>query len=406
MPLPDEAVAPLVLRPRHLRHWSCLMSGLALSVFAGVQLTSEGNPSVLGFIALLLWSFGFWNIDYSGTRQILLFPDRITLDKRYGSRTLTLAELKGYRRTDTLWSFVELVPVDAFAKSARISLVAFKGQALDVWLLRLPDLDAAQRTAREAEIGQDLRLGATPEERVARAASLSRRIRLLAIGYAVAAVVLVKFPYPAWLPLLLVLAAPWLALGLLRHPHLGCSLFGSGVQVEQRDRDLGWLLLGPGMAMLDVLSGRIAPLPAVPELLLLARPQLVLEFVLLSSVVWLQGTGERSLAARRVVIATLAAVYAVGTVVIANAVLDRHAAHPQPLWVLDKYRNSHSGGGSYFLVADTRHAGLVGRSVRVANAALYQAAQYGNVVCAYVHPGALGLEWRTVDLCDLSARMP
>src|SRR5215472_6212122 len=168
-------------------------------LIASANKSKAALPPALLLMLLMPLTMGLYVLLGSLRSRLVLTADAIEVYGPFTSSRLERAGIAGRRTIQVKNGTVtELVPSGPGQRSARINAAEFVSDpVLSAWLSSLPDLDARDRAASEAEIEANPEFGQTPEARRAwaeEAGRLAMLFNIVAIAAAVWALVL-RDPY-------------------------------------------------------------------------------------------------------------------------------------------------------------------------------------------------------------------
>ena len=207
--------------------------------FMGDALIDSNNKGRLAFAIIgILMALGGWLLIRSCINtKLTIEDDSITMQTGFGTRTLLLNEIKGYRRVEK--QGLMLVPETEGSKPLKISDSLQQTKEIEAWLQsKYPDLDAVDYAEETNAILADETFGSSEEERQA---TLQSARQIAQVGNAVAFVTLfwtIIYPKPYELCILLLLLLPFVAFyitwkfkGLMRMDEIKKSAYPSVVSL-------------------------------------------------------------------------------------------------------------------------------------------------------------------------------
>jgi hypothetical protein len=405
-PPPPDATYPRTYRmPLWVRFLGslvgCLLAagGLALAALGTlpvVQSPSGPASPVLLLPAAALMCFGAYLLASVARSKVVLTADAIEVHGILSVRRLARDAIAGRRLQ---WANRQqgwlLCPKDTSAKPLRVASSTFRADALyDAWINALPDLDAQEARAAEAEIAADPELGATPAERLARLAAgqrLSKAFNIAAIALAVWGFF---YPYPYAAALLSLAVLPWLTIAVVAR---SAGLYRVGRWRNDVRPVFGPALAAPAVALL---------LRALTDFGVLDWPRTLLfaalAAVVLCSAVMLSDPATRTRPHGALLWFGVACAYGLGTIVLADSTLDRAPGNEYRVQVLGKHM-THGRSTSYYLTLAPWGPVRQVRSVSVPHR-LYSETGVGSAVCIHQGPGSLGIPWYAIRSCGLAPR--
>lgn len=395
LPAVGEAYAcPLVWWGRAL----CVFLALVLLSLAGLfsALLLQGQLpdaqqlpfSLLAVSAALLATYPLL---YAWRCRLTLDADGIELRGAFGARRLALSDVAGRRTLRSQYgTSVQIWPKAPGAKPLRFSPAAMNPDTrFNAWLRSVPDLDQQDRERAQAQVAADPELGGSPEERLQRLASARKSARVLGATAFAAAGWLYLYPQPYGYAVLLAALMPLVAIVIAARSH---GLYRLDTGRNDVRPNIAAALLVPSIAL---------ALRAWQDLGVLDVSQ---------ATAWITGVAALfAFCAWRVTVggslsAALAALfpgacYAIGVVLLGNALLDHAAGEQYRVPVLSQHITHGSRGGtSYYLrLAPWGARGAAG-DVRVGRA-VYQLGAARHLVCVHQRPGALAIRWYLVRGC-------
>lgn len=345
----------------------------------------DGRLVLMGMCAVF-FPFGVYCVAAAFLTRVTLYADALECRGLLRNLRVLRSEIASYRfRNANSITSLELLLTDA-GKIRRISLLFAYDRAFIVWLEGLTNADEAQFQASYEEILEDVTLGDTPEERLARAKVARHWTGVLGIIGTVAVGAALFTSHAVLIVVLLVL--PWLAIELARR-------FGSAVGVVDDAEVSVRGNLFPALSMpafgLVIIALKMSRLE---DWLKIITPTLVAAVAMLVLLAWIAPKMLRY-PGKLVVIGLCFSLYAASTLAVANVYFDNAPPNDVVLDVSGKFsRDSRSGTHYYLLVlpwGTTKEA----QEVNV-NVEFYQFIQPGQEVCIHNHAGAFGLPWYEV----------
>jgi hypothetical protein len=356
----------------------------------------KGNaalPPALLLMFLMPMTMGLYVLLGSLRSRVVLTADAIEVYGAFSTRRLMRAEIAGRRTVQVKnGSVTELIPSAPGQKSVRFNVAQFGGDSvLDAWLTSLPDLDARDRAASEAEIEANPEFGPTPEARRAWLEEAGRLAKLLNIAAvaALAAALMLRDPYRIGTLVLVIL--PCAAIFLAGRSH---GLYR--LTFERND-------VRPTLALALLLPGFALALRAFQEIgVLEIRALLTYAVALAVLLAWLafrSNPHAQPGAPSTPLLITLIALagYSLGVVVLGNAYLDTAPKREYRVAVLAK--DEHHGRSTSYQFTLAAWGPRTSAQRTQVPAALYRAVPLGGDVCVHQGPGALRISWFTVDAC-------
>ena len=346
--------------------------------------------TVLGLGALLC---GAYMIAWIRGKRILLFENAIEfVDLGFGRRRLRRDEILGLRVIQLQYGlmnvFFELR--EPGRKPFKTDLYCERDAVLDAWLAAIPDLDVRDRERAAQELLQRPELGSTEEERrrsLATAQSIARVATFVAVATGAWGMF---YPRPLEAVIVTLFALPLATAALLLGGRGRYS--GAGERNEVRPSLLAPLFV-PGMILL---LRAIADVHAIDWRLPLFWAALG-AFPLTALVVIGDPTLRRRWFGPLIVFLLLSA-HPWGAFQMATALLDRSAPERFRVAVLDKHVTSGNRGTT--LELRLAAWGPVPADLVLVSREVYRAVEVGSTVCVALRPGALGVRWFLVQICD------
>jgi hypothetical protein len=344
---------------------------------------------VAGLVALLATGVFGSLLPYFST--LTLHADAIERSSLFGSRRIHRDQIQSWRlRMVKNTKYIDLAVSGEARDKWSIMLTVEPDAAFEAWFYDLPNGDLQERKQSEEDIRQDVTLGDTPEERLASVTSATKRQPFLYVALFIGLFWVYVFPSVGSSYLLLLVAAPWLAV-LLAWSGRGMYTVGKPNKNSLRP-DLAFLMLGPTivLAMRAALDLRL--LDWTQALLPGFTLGLVLTLFLWVAVPRFAGGG------RKLLCATLAATaYATASLMLANTALDHASAVQYPVTILEKYRTTGKGAKSYFVISPWSGNAAPARIVPPPD--LYNSKSLNEQVCIFQHAGALRMPWQELGEC-------
>jgi hypothetical protein len=371
------------------------LGGLA-AVGMAISEGNPANPSAVPFLialGLAISAMGFYAVIDTLRSKITLGPDAVERVDLRGRRLLRYDDIAGIRITRPANGTATLVlfPKDARARKLKIPLMFKTDAAFDAWLEGIPNLDAIDAQAALASVQSDPQFGANPDERTAtlnRSRKLSRYANWVATGIMLWCMI---YPQPYKLVIVLASLAPIAALIMVR---LRPDLFRLEVsrQAAKVMPSIAALYIAPGIALALRVIQDFQVVDWHPAVAAGAAVALAA-----SGAAVLVDRTLRSRPTASIFLLLLMFAYGYGVVVEANGLLDH--GKPQVAAVLIDAMHIDSGKStSYRLTLDPWGPYPATNTVDVSRS-LYNSVRPGDVVCANLFPGALGMRWYVVTGC-------
>lgn len=369
------------------------MSGFGVAFATGLLEDEPPNAPwagpVMGSICI---AFGIVSLIALAVDRIVLHgPDEIELRQLgFGRHRLRRSEIRGRRVLPTPHVRTLVLERNDGRRPVKIGLIQKRDEILNAFLDSLPDLDEAERAAKEKVVLAMEELGATED---ARRHALSVGHRIIVVLNTVTVVVVFWggfYPRPQSILVPILALLPLVALVLMslgrglfsiageRHeprPHVGLPLTVASLLLALRAwRDLSHV----DVAVLAVAAG-------------------ILGSALVMALVAFAPTHERRLGVF-VPISLVAAAYGWGLAVHANALLDRGAWEMHEVEVRGErvVRGRHPSAHlrlapwGPFEAEDEHEVPF----------AVHDGVEVGGHVCVDLHPGALGARWYVIRACE------
>jgi hypothetical protein len=364
--------------------------GVALVVLLGDQLGSSGALGALALLVAASVGFGAWIIAATLRSKVVLTQDAVTVHGPIRVRRLARADIAGRRLLSLQYGQKVLVlsPKDPRVHVLKISSSLRTDAVWDAWIGALPDLDAEEARALEAEVAANAELGQTPAERLGRLGAAKKLAN--ALNYATYGVAAwgYFYPRPYWLALLALGVLPWIALVLVAKSSGLC-------RIDSRRGDPR-----PTLAIPVIVPGFVLLLRAMDLGVLDIERALVFAAVTAAVLTWAAMMSDASARARpwnALLLLLLGCAYGYGAVVLADSQLDSSPGENFRVAVLARHV-SRGRNTSYHLLLDRWGPRPDPADVRVSRELYTQAAQ-GSTVCVHRGAGALGVSWYEVRWC-------
>ena len=369
------------------------VGGWFVFLIIGSQGPASGGPlMVLSIPAALAGLLAAYLVASALRARVMLSADRIEVYGALRARRMARADISGRRllQVGHGQTMTQLVPSVAGMKALKFSRRGWSADSsFDMWLDSLPDLDAQERHASEAEIAANVELGNTPEERMARLAAGKKVATALTVISWAAAAWAYMYPHPYAAALLALALLPWLAIALAAK---SAGLY----RIDTRRNDVR-----PSVAIAIYLPGIVLLTRALQDVGVLEWHSALLYAALTAALLcWaavMSDAAVRSKPAIVILLLALGGAYGYGVVVLGNSQLDRAPGNHYEVNVLAR----RIGGGrnrTYHLTLAPWGPRSEAREVTVPRA-LYTNAQPGQAVCIHQGPGALGIPWYAVSSC-------
>ena len=331
--------------------------------------------------------------------KVTLYQDYVIQSSLFATIKLYRQDIRGYRsRAVKNATYVDLLPVNDQLKKISVAQAYIKDPVFGVWLQKIPNLDEEVQRAVYLEIEQDESLGRTPEERRAKVQLLRKVGNYVTYGYMAAAVGIGIYPHPLWLAVLIPIIGPWIAIGMVSVSGRNFTMLDTDKAVLLRKGNLIQLLVFPALSfylMFKIEGNGVPSLPMDWQTLLIVS---VIGGLAMGALVWSVSSGAKMAMPKMLGMLIPLAGYVGGAVTMANGIFDHMEAKSYTLIVLKKYRTTGKGAANYLTVSSPDPSYRGATSIRVPYN-IYNASSVNSVVCAQIHPGALGLQWESIGLC-------
>ena len=395
---------PKVYRPSVVSRIFSAVLGIFLCFIAIIllYLPSKGNANIGPFVmAGIIALTGVFLAISSWASKVTLYQDRIEQSVMFTRKVLPRIGILGYRiRVVKNSKLLELVPANSQFKAMTMTKSYADDPLFKTWLQGLSNLDEEDQKAVDQEIINDVSLGTTPEERLAKVASLRRITTFLSFGIIPVVIGLSIFPNPLWLAVAIPILCPWIAIALVVLWGENFTIISLDKKTMLRKGNLLTLISTPSMAFIIIL---LNPRGGMPNFPLNWHPLLIPSIVgglLMVGVILLVSQGEKTKLPTLIgVLLFPMTVYAGGTLFLANGLLDHKPPSSYTLIVMNKHYTTGKGAADYLDVmsSDDRYDGNT--TIKV-DSSLYSTTDINGTVCAQIHPGALGMKWETVGHCQ------
>jgi hypothetical protein len=391
---------PKSYRPSVASRILFVVLGIILFLIAALMVMSAGkvnNPVI--FASGLMVVMGILLPVISLTAKVTLYPDRIEQSGLFGSNELRRQEIQGYRsRKVKSTTYIDLLPANDQLKKISVTNTYAKDGAFSAWLRDLRNLDEEDQRTVDLEIAKDESLGATPEERRARVASLRKTGNFITYACLAMVIAISIYPHPAWLAAAILILAPWLAIAMVTWSGNNFTIVELDKTTLLRKGSLFQLLIFPIFGFYMIFINPNNGMPRFP----LDWQQLLLPSIIggiaMVAIVLMVSRGAKLKPAILLAILPSLIVYSGGTFVMANGLFDHADARKYTLAVISKHRTTGKGAASYFGVTSRDNLYDGDKLIKVPNN-IYNQMKIGDTICAQIHPGALGMKWESVDGC-------
>lgn len=368
-------------------------------VGAGFFLRSAIDPIGRDFVLAvggILLILGLALIAQAWISRLILDGNRVEVRSVFRTRSATLAEVEGIRKTENQYGRWTRVYLKQNLGNFSISDFYADNGALQEWLKELPDLD--RRDADEISKQIDT------HERIAQKGTGSAKRLDLAkawtIGLSVlAGAVSIPVMFISYVPLyraslVALLLCPAAGIMLLRVYPL---LFTAFRREHDPRAELGVLLAWPGIGLMFSYQNSNDPTHLVDKLQLIYWVLAVL-FIVLASVMPAMWKSPSRWAVFFFLIIT-GGMYSIGLVNSLNTLLDHSPSHPFVTWVLNKSESYTSKGTRHFLLVAPWGPIPYSEDVDVPMGT-FKATRIGDPVCYGLHAGFLHGPWYSAVNCS------
>ncbi|MBL0729836.1 DUF4034 domain-containing protein [Piscinibacter sp. HJYY11] len=344
-----------------------------------------GTVLTIGCAALAL--FGLKGLVGVATHEVVLTADAIDVRGLWATRSIECTQIAGWRRTHS-----GLKLVLQAGRSVPLSSRLERDDAFDAWLLRFPDLDLQDRMAARKVVQHDRAWGATPDERLTRAArhATATRVAVFVLS-ALTMASLLSHRHLDW-PLFAVAAVPLLVL-------LVATLSRRRIRIDVSPHDLRpslYPLLAVASVVLAARQGMEVEMQQWIEVVL---PALAAGAVL-GAWAW-SAAADGTPGAQRWAALPFVCLYAGALLVMLNVHLDHAPATASEPSVVTFKRWSGERWRTFTLKLDPVTAKGKARQVHVPLTAFNNVSP-GETVCVLERSGRLGWAWTEVRPCALS----
>ena len=370
---------------------------ITIGALAGLWYFSTGHETHSRNDAVMMVSIcaafvllGAYNLALIFRYKVILGPDAITTQGALRSRTLTRADIAGYRILPTQYvKTLVVLPRSADQKKLKIALLLKEDLAFHGWFESLPDLDAREIAESREKLVVDPDLGFSSEDRLAQIKRASVVAKTLSGISAVAGLWGYFVPRP-YIPLISVLAAlPLIALILLLRTR---NLY----QVEGRKTDAR-----PSLAIPLIAPSLVLALRALLDFNLLEWKPIatvtILVAVLLTFAIAASDSSLRKRPAMVILFSLFTVAYGYGIAVQADVLPDRNSPQLFHGTVTDKHEST--GKTTTYHLELSPWGPQSGPNEVTVQYDLYRNVAAGESVCLWVYPGMLHAQWYQVTTC-------
>jgi hypothetical protein len=324
--------------------------------------------------------------------NLTLRQGEVELNELTSNRTMRHDEILGYRtgKVNQGPDFLILYPRDKDKKKLRIpTMFAFDSTFHD-WIGSFPNLDERDAEGAKEEIENNPELGMTVEERAASAQQARVVCRGLSVLSGICCLWAWIYPYPYELAVLSLVILPWIAIYVT-------ARYKGVVVINQKRGDRH-----PTAIFAFLFPSLVLPLRVIPDMVPVVwqRPVLLgaMVAVMLTYAAYRADRATQKQPVIALVLFLLAIGYGYGTVMEANALLDRTPGKVYLTMVERKYVST-GKSASYHLVLAPWGPMERGDNVTVTRQ-FYQASSEGAPVCVMLRSGAVGVPWYRVRRCE------
>lgn len=332
--------------------------------------------------------------------KITLYSDRVEQSLPLKTKILLRTELLGYViRTVKGKQYIDLLPKNKQLKKITVPSIYRVDGVFDAWIKGLRDLGAEEQNVVEQEIMNDVSLGATPDERLARVRTIRTYTNYAMVGALIIIAVLCVFPHPRWLAISVPIICPWIAIVMI-------FLWGNNFTIIEIDRisslrkaNILPLIFLPTTSYFVLFRIPRHGIPVMPlDWHKLIVPSIVGGLTITLIILIISQSRAINLARLAGMVMMPLTIYSGGTIAMANVLLDHHPDKNYTLTVLNKYQTTGKGAANYLQVAST-DSSYHGYSTVKVSFDLYRSIEIGSMVCAHIHSGALDMAWEKVEEC-------
>jgi hypothetical protein len=365
--------------------------GFALAFLLGGQAQSAGALAGVTLLAVAVAAFGAWMLAVMLRSKVVLTEDAVEVHGLVRVRRMARADIAGRRLLSMQYGqkVLLLCAKDPRVRDLKIASSMRTDAVWDAWVRALPDLDAQEAQALEAEVAGNAELGQTPHERLARLGAAKKLAKALNFTtYAVAGWVYF-YPRPYGLAVLAMGVLPWIAIAMVAK---SAGLF----RIDSRRGDprptLAIPLMIPGLVLLMRAVLDVGVLDIARALIYAAVAAALLTWAALMSD---SAARERPWSAWPLLL--LGGAWGYGAVVLGDRLLDSAPGENFRVAVL-AHHVSRGRNTSYHLQLDRWGPRSEPDDVTVSRDR-YEQSPPGSTVCVHRGPGALGISWFDVVGC-------
>jgi hypothetical protein len=365
--------------------------GVALAYLLGSQAQSPGALAGVALIVATTAGFGIWMLAATLRPKVVLTADAIETHGLIRVRRLARADIAGRRLLSLQYGqkMLLLCAKDPRVRALKIPSSMRTDAVWDAWVGALPDLDAQEAQALEAEVAANAELGQTPEQRLARLGAAKKLAKALNLTtYAVAAWAYF-YPRPYGLAMVALGLLPWIAIVMVAKSSGLC-------RIDSRRGDprptLAIPMIIPGLLLLMRAVLDVGVLDLVRALIFAAAAA-----GLLTWAAFMSDSAVRERPWSVALLLLLGCAYGYGVVVLGDCLLDSAPGENFRVAVL-AHHVTHGRSTSYHLQLDRWGPRSEPDDVTVSQD-LYEQSPPGSTVCVHRGPGALGISWFEVVGC-------
>lgn len=357
----------------------------------GHEMKGPGERLFFVFLSFLFVALGSYLLLYTFKSKIVLYADRIEWHGVKSQRSLRRDDIAGWRITRTQYvSTLELHSRSPGTKKLKVSLMLKRDDVFDGWFAGLANLDAQEREESLAQVVEDQRIAATPEDRAQKLAKAKKIATVLSWAAGIASVWGWLYPRPYELAIAILAIIPGIAVILL-------ATGGGLYQMEGRRHDVR-----ADLFLAFIVPSAVLTLRSVWDFEFLEWSPILKLAIVGSMVLTILVVGaDRGMRERRwafLAFLFLSFFYGFGAMAQANALLDRSEGQVFQTQVLAK-RISSGKSTTYYFTIDPWGPRSEPNEVSVSRA-LYQATSVGQNVCVWLRKGSLRVPWFVIGSCQ------
>jgi len=396
-----QALAPEYPRTYRAARWVYVLTipvglafcglGVALAFPLGGQAQSAGALAGVTLLAVAVAAFGAWMLAAMLRSKVVLTEDAVEVHGLVRVRRMARADIAGRRLLSLQYGqkVLLLCAKDPRVRDLRIASSMRTDAVWDAWVRALPDLDAQEAQALEAQVAGNAELGQTPQDRLAHLGAAKKLANALNLTtYAVAAWGYF-YPRPYGLAVLALAVLPWIAIAVVAKSAGLC-------RIDSRRGDPR-----PTLAIPVIIPGLVLLMRAVLDVgvLDIARA-LIYAAVAAALLTWaalMSDSAARERPWSALLLLLLGGAWGYGAVVLGDCLLDSAPGENFRVAVL-AHHVSRGRNTSYHLQLDRWGPRSEPDDVTVSRD-LYAQSPPGSTVCVHRGPGALGISWFDVVGC-------